>query len=239
MVLLRGVFDEILDFREWAAALHQLFGIVPEDVRSLHGLKHLLKGVLFSLPQSVIEFDSIGLILLVFGLDFEIVLLIDGLEKLADIGLYIPFLCPEYLLLALPPALLFIVLNHQALVLHLRHPKQLQPLLVGLNEVHHRAVLYPIQDRVLVEQPSLLQTKEKLGFVILEIFVFCELIELRPKILEGSLVFLILGGLFLLLLPLPQVVLQQLLQGSEKDNVVVHRLTVHHRTRLYFIPDYY
>jgi hypothetical protein len=75
--------------------------------------------------------------------------------------------------------------------------------------------------------------------VILEILVFCELIELRPKILEGSLVFLILGGLFLLLLPLPQVVLQQLLQGSEKDDVVVHRLTVHHRPRLYFVPDYY
>lgn len=205
----------------------------------MHGLKHLLKGVLLSLPQSVIELDSIGLILLVFGLDLEIILLIDGLEKLANIGLYIPFLRPEHLLLALPPALLFIVLNHQTLVFHLRHSKQLQPLLVGLDEVHHRAVLYPIQDRVLVEQPSLLQTKEKLGLIILEMIIFCELIELHPKILEGSLVFLVLGGLFLLLLPLPQVVLQQLLQGSEEDDVIVHRLTVHHRARLYFVPDYY
>lgn len=50
MVFLRGVLDEILNFRERAATLHQLFGVIPKDIGSLHRLKHLLKSIFFSLP---------------------------------------------------------------------------------------------------------------------------------------------------------------------------------------------
>ena len=75
--------------------------------------------------------------------------------------------------------------------------------------------------------------------MILEVFIFCELIELGPEVIEGHLVLHILWGLILLLLPLPQIVLQQLLQSSKENDIVMHRLTVHHRAGLYLIPDYY
>lgn len=154
----------------------------------MHSLKHFLEGILFSFPESIVELHSISLVLFIFGLYLKVVLLIDGLKKLANIGLYISLLCPEHLLFALDPALLFIIVNNEILVLYLCHSKLVQSLLVGLDKIHHGAVLDAVQNRVLVKQCSLFEAKEELGLMVLEVFILGQLFELSPKDIKSMLV---------------------------------------------------
>lgn len=135
MILLRSILDEVFDLRELASALHEFLGVVPEGVGSLHGLQHLLKSKLLSFPESVVEFNSISLVLLVFGYNIKVVLFVDRFEEVADIALDLLLLRPQHLLLSPPPILLLAVVNHKAFILHLAHSKMVEPGLIDLDEV--------------------------------------------------------------------------------------------------------
>ena len=155
VILLRGVLNEILNFRGRPLGLHQFPAVIFEDVGALKRLQDLLKTVLLPLSQRVIELHPVSLILLILRHYLKVVLLVYLPEELADVVLNLPLLGAQDLLLALPSVLLLVVLDHEGLVLHLCDPELREALLVGLYVVQDRAAFYLEEDGVLVEEVGL------------------------------------------------------------------------------------
>lgn len=181
MVLLRGILNEVLNLWRRPLGLDQLPPIVFEDICALHGLQHLLKTILLPLSKSIIELNPVGLILLIFRLYLEVILLIDLLEKLTDVVLYLSLLGPQHLLLTLPPVLLFVVLDHKALILDLGDPELSESLLIGLDVVQDRAIFYFVEDGVLIEEIGLFEAQKEEGFMLSVVFLINESGELTSE----------------------------------------------------------
>lgn len=93
--------------------MHEPFGVIVKYVGILHTLHHLLKVVLLSFSKSVVELNTVGLVLLVFRGQFEVLFVTNGLEELSDVSLYFPLFGSEALfILQQPFALFLLVLNH-------------------------------------------------------------------------------------------------------------------------------
>lgn len=72
--------------------MHKSFGVIAEDISVLHALHHLLEVIFFSFSKSVVELDTVSLVLLVFGGQLEVLFIAYCLEELGDVGLYFPLL---------------------------------------------------------------------------------------------------------------------------------------------------
>lgn len=147
----------------------------------MHALQHLLKRILFPLPDHIIELDPTSRFLLAFIGQLKVILLIDRPEEVLDVVLNLLLLGLQILRISLPSVLLFVVLNHQTLVFHSRYSENVESVFVDLHVVHDRAVFYTIEEGHLVEEGSLLQAKKEQRFSLSKEGVSCKHLKLAPE----------------------------------------------------------
>jgi hypothetical protein len=94
----------------------------------------LFEGKFFALTHGIVELDSIRLFLLIFRLYFEVVGLVDDLEELTYVVLYLTLLTPQHVLLGFS-ALLLIVFDYQTLILYLSHSELRKSRLLAFDVV--------------------------------------------------------------------------------------------------------